>query len=977
MTVDVSTLDAIFQMITPADLLGAQKLAIGKKVDTDVLRELLDALYNVGGGGALTSEALSERLTQISSKVTDAEAKKQFQRIIHLFKTGKPCEALGESMHMAQGDDGKTPITKVTWDQIVGGNVKLEKAVPPKEMGIVLCNSGFLSPQVRNAERVEMFLNFLPSIHASRMVPFLDIEFSFNAGVPKESAPHLWAPGMMKFLLGGDQSAVSDPSSPTAKMIGLREVHDEKRGTMSSISGMEMFLSPQTLVNPEPVGSAARHNDVIDPFRPLMSIESFTVNITPTVGLYSFKKGTLVFKLHDRSRLSEIGDIIRPQVYQDAAYAPTIWVTYGWRYPNEPGNPFADFVNGNMLVRDAYHIMNSQFSFDQTGQVQVTMQLWTKGIPEMRTIKINDDADSGLRVFGEIRAIAERISRYKNALGIGPVEGINKEIRSFMLIDSAERGAFPDMSNEEIRKSLDALKKSFATPGAKIDKEAADKLVKELDSYYRQSDKKNLDFKRQIQNQTTQVTLARFREVMIGADPFLPFAEKDKKKAAEMKSAPHPFSSIVEALNSYNGEAEIKDLPNPTGLPPPKFAKKAVSFGKLVSVFTANTFKMMDGIDEMQLFFYQFNDQAGAAASANIAEFPIDMPVFLDQYREFVEEKGSERLTLEEFLRLVVDAQLTDSRAIGYGFRSYFAPYDPANKSDAKLKTGTEQEYENALAGIGSRNGPFRQPAIEIHVETLYAAKGTTDVDLLHQFEVAAALSSVPNGGVSEQYTRIMRLHIFDRANNPYTLAGSILKAEDGVNFIEVEKELVKQTVIDKKKQATDVWSPVMKVLTPDAKIDRNRDGKINPQEVRNFVSKMVPTLVYGMNASAIISANLASKQDPLLATTQMQAVSKKSGKRSVLQPNGSGAGGLPLRIIPASLGMTTMGCPLLTFGQLFFVDFSTGTTADNIYGLTGITNLIAPGKFESNLTLTYYDSYGKFEGAPQIVDYMKQIELP
>lgn len=139
----------------------------------------------------------------------------------------------------------------------------------------------------------------------------------------------------------------------------------------------------------------------------------------------------------------------------------------------------------------------------------------------------------------------------------------------------------------------------------------------------------------------------------------------------------------------------------------------------------------------------------------------------------------------------------------------------------------------------------------------------------------------------------------------------------------------------------------------------------------------MVPSIIFGGNASSVISANLASKQDPLLSTTQMQGVAKNAGKPSTLQPNGAGVGNLPLRIIPASMGMTTLGCPLLTYGQLFFVDFNTGTTVDNIYGLTGITHTISPGKFESQLTLTFYDAYGKFEGAPTITEFVKNMQIP
>ena len=82
--------------------------------------------------------------------------------------------------------------------------------------------------------------------------------------------------------------------------------------------------------------------------------------------------------------------------------------------------------------------------------------------------------------------------------------------------------------------------------------------------------------------------------------------------------------------------------------------------------------------------------------------------------------------------------------------------------------------------------------------------------------------------------------------------------------------------------------------------------------------------------------------------------------------------GGLPLKIIPAQLTLRTFGCPLLNYGQKFFIDFNTGTTLDNIYLITGMTHTFSPGKFETSLTMAFFDAYGKYEGAPQVTQFMK-----
>ncbi len=975
--IDVTTLDNIFRMITPADLIGAQKLSVGKKIDVQLVRELLHIIYGLDGAKDIDSMAID--LETFQTKVTDAnaEAKDQYKRIVHLYKTGKPCTAFGDAPFMFMGDDGKTPTENATFDQVVGKSVKLEDA--KKAMGVILCNSGFLSPAVRNAERVELFMNFMPSIIASRMVPLLEVEFAFNRAIPPPDTaqPHQWSPGLLKFLLGGDNSLATDETSPTKKMLDLRETQDssnKKVTTLHSIAGMEMFTSPQTLINASPSANAGRYVDVIDPMRPLMTIESFSVNVSPQPGLYSYKKATLVFKLHDRSRLSEIADLVRPQVYQDRGSAPTLWITYGWRHPNEPGNPYADFINGNMLVREAYGIINTQFAFDQTGQVTVTMNLWTKGVPELRTLSVNDDGS--LAVVQKLKQLGEEVTRNRMALGLGPVDGANKEIRGFLLIEAAERGALPDMTDDDIQKALQAITESLRSPKAKLDTAAVEQLLAKLNELYSPKDKKYLDFKKTLETQATKVTTDRFNEVITGADPFLPFAKKNEKTKTQSKKEDHPLTSVVEALNVYQGEAEIKTFATPVNKSTLGFRKKVASFGKLLAVFTANVLKQLDSVDEMQIYFYQFNSQAGPCSGANIAEFPIEMPVFIDRYRDYVEKKGSERITLEEFLGLVVDTQLHDIRAIGYGFRQFYAAYDPAKKQAVELATG----YKPDLVELAKRE--FRMPAIGFYLEAVYAATPTTMTtnDRLAQFESTDSVPGTANGGRANHYTKVMRIHIFDKNNNPYKLADAILQDEGKTVFVETNSAFLKQQVQDKTKDAANIWSEVMKgVLTSDGKIDRSKvlAGGASNQEIKNFVSKMVPTIVYGGNASSVITANLASKQDPLLATTQMQALARGNGRPSNLSPNGSDVGGLPLRIVPASMTLTTLGCPLLTYAQMFFIDFNTGTTIDNIYGLTGLTHTIHPGKFESTLTLTFADAYGKFFGAPTIVDYVKGMQVP
>ena len=95
------------------------------------------------------------------------------------------------------------------------------------------------------------------------------------------------------------------------------------------------------------------------------------------------------------------------------------------------------------------------------------------------------------------------------------------------------------------------------------------------------------------------------------------------------------------------------------------------------------------------------------------------------------------------------------------------------------------------------------------------------------------------------------------------------------------------------------------------------------------------------------------------LATINMQ----RQGFGSPQDPQGSRDAGVPMRISPTELTMETFGCPLFNFGQQFFIDFGTGTSADNVYAVTGIDHSIESGEFKTNVKMIQLDTYGKYEG--------------
>ena len=120
----------------------------------------------------------------------------------------------------------------------------------------------------------------------------------------------------------------------------------------------------------------------------------------------------------------------------------------------------------------------------------------------------------------------------------------------------------------------------------------------------------------------------------------------------------------------------------------------------------------------------------------------------------------------------------------------------------------------------------------------------------------------------------------------------------------------------------------------------------------------MSPSLIYGSMAAGIISAKWQSMQAGALNTVMMLRQPGKDGDT----PDD----GLPLQVSPTSCTVETMGCPYFSFGQTYFVDFGTNTTADNFYGVMGVEHEITPGSYTTSCKMSGLGGFGRFKTAAQ-----------
>jgi len=892
---------------------------------------------------------------------------------------------------------------------------------PPASFSINVLRGPTLSAARKNSSQIETFLNHMPSIFPSQMVPYMNIEFQFPVTVPPSDADDLrdttlyslQRPSLYRFLMGSEvkvgTNSVAGEFVLTAADLNLSYVVPTKAkpnraqyDDYSYFSGMEMFTTPQTLTNMESLGEGPGRINPVKPFLPGASLTAASVAmLNAGAGSFVHKKADVTLKIHDKARLVEFSEFLRAA---EGHRGLTVWLTYGWLAPRSHGDDdiYAKFINENMLVREAFMIKNNSFSFDASGQVEVKLELVSKGYKSIESETLNF-ADKKKSTFLELTNTLDRIKQNRSAFGMPP-EGTGADVRIYQVLDSAVAGTLdPPMKPSEMAASIFAAKNVIQNRKgiSKEDRRRALELLDDVAALYAQ-DPTTLETgkERPLAITKAKTAVSNFNSANFNKcsnfsspDPFLP----DLKK----KIIP-PNSSTLQNLFS---EELVKSMNDSTGLTADQFRKSGgykasssssstskgipekvpstrtlVSFGKIFCIFCLPALlraAQQDGIEEVQINFYQFNDACGPLSLHNIAEFPINLDDFKQQFLEMVVRRGGESMTVQEFMNFVCNTQFSDSRAPGYGMRSFYEPYD-ANKPE-ESKTD-EADFSSKMAGWIAKWGGFKKPNIGIKMEVLNEdAAGKVDLLYKLQSHVGMNVKNVEPAGNQQKEKKIKRISIYDKQFSPHAkIQQRIVRGDGGFSVyegpppqevLEKNNELFKSTASGKKYE--DLESFFYKktgTTTPVRRLASNKNI------LREFIRETVPTLTIGTNGSLIYNVNLASKTDGLLGTVNMQGGAYRS--KATLSPNGLAMGeySLPLRVVPASMSMTSLGCPIADVYQQYYIDLGTGTTIDNLYTVTQLIHNFTPGKFETNWTFTYTDGYGKFFGAHNIKDTLDKI---
>lgn len=870
-----------------------------------------------------------------------------------------------------------------------------------------------MTPAARESGAVGLFMNCIPTLEFSRCQPMLQITLISPFGA-LSSDNRIQNMGQMQFLMGQsqldpaadgapwngsnvnamlaeavDESALGDyyerlDAEIAALKIANPEMTDaEARAQVAgeiggiATSGMEMFTSPQTLapwtelyddfstsqtvdkINPEtgePTGETTsaggtRGAPIIDRTRPFMTIEDFAVTVTPSRGMMSHKSAEISLLLHDRSRLSEIAEFVKPDLYGRSE----LLIEYGWSHPQDTafttdtdvgGNFYGTFLNA-LKCKEKYMIVNSSFSFDEVGQVKVKLKLAMKGSQQINTNDISkgEGVDSLLET---IKTLTEAIKKLKQEL--------------------AQEAEDTGGDAADITGATHFSAASSSNSAMSVDEETSKAIASYIDNN-RNSDNSNVS---QMTDKLTELFGEDGTSGAVGGAQ----ASIDAAVAAKITKLKNVCSVYHDPyrrpFTGAGGSTTYVDIPFSGAK-----RKKYVSLGYLMLYFVGKPLAATRRFDEVQFIYYSYNDKASYLKDANIAFTPINIEKFEEKFKAATEFGAN--LPLGRFLSLVSKEFIHQQSADIYGLTALYETDEEGNtaikESLAEDATQLNNEKKKRLEDAygDGEDIKFKMPRVGFHLETVPVKVG----------------SSLPTGTSGT----ILRVHIYDKQASTYSALGKLMEGarNDSIGLISSAASSAARDAQDpdtpdgeynvNSDHAKEFVEVLQNAIEGDlieavpslmgVTVDGDGGVTIDPEQfgqnyfrikggfhnLKRFIAKTMPSIIYGSNLSAVISADLSSMNNSKLSSINMMRGGMGGGSTA----QGARDSGLPLQTAPTSLSLTTWGCPIVNYGQNFFVDFGTGTTADNQYVVTGIDHSIASGKFETKIKLAQVDAFGKF----------------
>ena len=812
--------------------------------------------------------------------------------------------------------------------------------------------------ELADTDILTLYLSTIDSVNMSRAVPYVDVTVSVQGeeGSSIATAPFSFGNFLRNSgdVLENDLSSLANFKDQSISGAGTTTIKSadgkEIKRKVQTVASMEIFTSPQTLVNATPERikydentNAGRHVDI---FRPFMSIESLSLSVTPSgAGLIAFKNGNMKLKLFDRGNLSKIAPLIAPSRFGLVKFD----IEYGWAHPagdltSRPSDAQDDRIGqliDSMRVKESYQVINSNFTFEADGSVSIDLKLSMLGGNTLSTSSVNfsgtdSDAEEIEYLLNEVQKLLSNAPKNINVPAF-----ISGGADTFINMKSEDR--------KKLRSFANALSKGKSANGL------TKSIAQNITALIGNKDKSDSVNKRFQDNRKQQVSK---------------FIEK-------LRSSDDPFLR-TEGLCGYGiTKQELTGESN-------------TNYASLGNILVHAIGPSLQKAGDVVFIFSCFNKNAGAVYDHNIAQFPIklvgknDKQVVLKTVLEKAMKKTS-RITPEAFLQLLVTNFILRESSEAYGLSELYKDQPTFDKDDQikeEYQKGVKKDSENPesqlqfedkkirnlknIYGSGRNHPTFTTPRIAMKIDSKPSQNGENILRVLVFDQAATNI-----GDMQEIFNDVTSNGFFEKEDftKPATGVRSSRHgeiAEKVFEKLESNKLIVQYTaasgepatLLEKLESiAGNVkFEPVNSTARTEL-IDKMKrvfflkDFEAADVQLRNIFYKFFPTLIYGSMGSGIISAQLSSNQNDALNTIALQ---KEPNETEIPV-------GLPMVIHPTQLSLDVFGTPLFKYSQKFFVDFGTGTSADNFYVVGGVDMNFGPGDFKCSLKMIQLDVFGRF----------------
>jgi hypothetical protein len=810
-----------------------------------------------------------------------------------------------------------------------------------------------------------LFCGLVPPVEMSLCVPYFDVKIVYPTG-----GSGVGALSPFRFVgLSSEKQKRFDSSNSleTNSLIGF------------DVAGMEIFCMPQTLAGDKtqlnsPELLADRGLEVLDPLVPLMTIESANIQQTGIGGsLYAQTKVDLSIILHDRSRLSDIEQLVSVEVFP----ALTFQIEYGWAHPDTnkmTGGAFAKLLNA-MRSKQQFALYSVSVSTRDTSSLKINLSLVSKGSYVAKSASVVTAGGEYLP-YSVIQTLLKQFVNVTTKRNSGSSTGKNAPTTvtynpgkvGTSIVASTSNGT---TSNKFIPVSAfyDLVKKVEETAkGTTPDNEKIDAIIEQLVS---------IDGK--------GVTLES-SDHLKSALKFI--ADPSGSLEYGINIEPFVFNSETQFVSNYDIRQKIAAINKDAGLLPAS-GSQSVNVVPLVTAVAQLVAKplllTLPDIDEVRIHCFSFNKSCGVMSGENIGNFPIVISDLLEERSDENKLKKSglnTRSSAQTALnKILVQVNSPGSRYYGFSAETerlsaaVEAIREQYRQDASKLASEEEDTQKNAKEGaqkqIDTLVKSSNEKIEELNRAILREKNITSDTAFIParvkmQMDTLGAYSNSNEKGRADK--NIIRIVIYDERAGGHNDLGNLIFGMANTNGLASVLGGASETL------SAELLN---KIKTNNSQIagEETVYGFKSKQAFRELASKMYPTITVGTDGSCVTSANFSSSPSGEIASSYLLTALDGGSASSVLGDTSSGDLADDVIIIPSTVTLNMLGNVCMSRGQIYYVDFSTGTTVDNSYAVQGVTHTIRPGSFTTTATMIPVNSATVRTASRQINELVTLLE--